>query len=135
MGKSGVSVTGVSGFDDAFESIFDDFFNECKIDSKLAASAGGKACKKMLQETSDPRETGKYAAGWRMRTESDGFGGYYVRIFNASKPSLTHLLEFGHEKFIHGRDTGERVPAHPHIAKAAEHGESVMLRVMTHESK
>jgi hypothetical protein len=117
-----------SGFGDAFEGILDDFMDQCTLDAKKAVQKGGNACKKQLQATTDPRMTGEYAAGWRMRTDNDRFGGYYVRVYNASKPSLTHLLEFGHEKFIHGRDTGERVPAHPHIEPAYETGAETILK-------
>lgn len=42
------------------------------------------------------------------------------------EPSLTHLLEFGHEMFVHGHDTGRRVPAHPHISKAYDVGKKVL---------
>ena len=120
MSESGVVLTDVSGFDSAFATIFADFFDQTVMDSRKAVSAGG----------TDPGMTGEYASGWRMRMKNDRFGGYYVRVYNATKPSLTHLLEMGHEMFVHGRHTGRRVPAHPHIADAAEHGEGVMLRVM-----
>lgn len=130
MSESGVVLADVSGFDSAFATIFADFFDQTVMDSKKAVSAGGRACRDMLQGTTDPGMTGEYASGWRMRMKNDRFGGYYVRVYNATKPSLTHLLEMGHEMFVHGRHTGRRVPAHPHIADAAEHGEGVMLRVM-----
>lgn len=42
------------------------------------------------------------------------------------EPNLTHLLEFGHEMFIHGHDTGKRVPAYPHISKAYDIGKKVL---------
>lgn len=117
-----------SGFGDAFEGIFDDFLRECDADVKKAVQKGGDECKKQLQATEDPRQTGEYAEGWRMRSENDFFGGYYVRVYNTSKPSLTHLLEFGHEKWVHGVDTGERVPGHPHIEPAYEAGAEKIMR-------
>lgn len=126
----GVMVVGVKDFEKSFEHIIDDFLeNSVKKPSKGAVRKGGIECRKQLKETS-PSNTGRYASGWKMRTKFDGYGGYYVRIYNDVKPGLTHLLEFGHEKFVFGKDTGERVPAHPHIAEAAEHGEGIMLREM-----
>lgn len=110
----------VAGFGAALGGILEDFYTSCDADVKRAVNRGGKDCVSKLKETEDPRATGVYASGWKMKQESSGFGGYYVRVYNVSKPSLTHLLEFGHEKFIHGRDTGERVPAHPHIELAYE---------------
>ncbi|WP_051353811.1 HK97 gp10 family phage protein [Atopobium fossor] len=64
-----------------------------------------------------PAMTGKYAAGWSATTEEVD-GHIKVVVHNKKKPGLTHLLEKGHEKFIHGRDTGTRVRAYPHIEPA-----------------
>ena len=117
-------VVDASGFGAAFEGILDDFFDQVSVDSKKAVSAAGKSCVAELKSTS-PSRTGEYAAGWRMRTESDRFGGYYVRIYNAAKPSLTHLLEFGH-------GGPQPAGAHPHIAPAADAAQGVMLQVIAH---
>lgn len=114
-----------SGFGDAFEGILDDFIDECTADAKKAVQKGGSACKKQLQETADPRMTGEYAAGWRMRTDYDRFGGYYVRVYNATKPSLTHLLEFGH-------GGPQPAGAHPHIGPAADKAQGNLLQRMAH---
>ena len=67
----------------------------------------------------------------------DGWKSYYsdrmpflhlvtATVATKHEPSLTHLLEFGHAKFIHGRDTGKRVPAHPHISEAYDVGKRVL---------
>lgn len=117
-----------SGFGDAFEGILDDFADQCTSDAKKAVQKGGNACKRQLQGTAVPGDTGGYAGGWRMRTEYGSFGGYYVRVYNASKPSLTHLLELGHEKWVHGVDTGERVPGYEHIEPAYETGSETILK-------
>lgn len=68
-----------------------------------------------------PASSGEYAAGWHSTTEED-MGHITVVVHNTSKPGLTHLLEKGHEKFIHGVDTGTRVRAYPHIEPAYEVG-------------
>lgn len=117
-----------SDFGDAFEGILDDFMDHCTVDAKKAVQKGGNVCKKQLLATNTPGDTGDYASGWRMETDYNHFGGYYVRVNNVTKPSLTHLLEFGHEKWIHGVDTGERVPAYPHIEKAYEAGAEAILK-------
>lgn len=61
-------------------------------------------------KSSSPRNSGKYAKGWRKTKE-----GSSVILYNATKPSLTHLLEKGHAK-----RNGGRVKAQPHIQPAEE---------------
>lgn len=119
---SGGVVVDASGFGAAFDGILDDFFRECAVDSKKAVSATGRELVNDLKGSS-PSKTGKYSSGWRMRTESDKFGGYYVRVYNTTKPSLTHLLEFGH-------GGPQPAPAHPHIAPAADVAQGNLLQRM-----
>lgn len=121
---SGGVVVDASGFGAAFDDILDDFFRECAVDSKKAVSATGRELVNDLKESS-PSKTGKYSSGWRMRTEFDSFGGYYVRVYNVTKPSLTHLLEFGHGG---PRPAG----AHPHIGPAADKAQGSLLQRMAH---
>lgn len=61
-------------------------------------------------KSSSPRNSGKYAKGWRKTSD-----GSAVILFNATKPSLTHLLEKGHAK-----RNGGRVAAQPHIQPVEE---------------
>ena len=61
---------------------------------------------------SSPKATGKYAKGWKhqvVRTPA----GITAIVYNASRPSLTHILEYGHMK----RGGRGRVAAIPHIKK------------------
>ena len=48
--------------------------------------------------------------------------GIRLRVYNAKKPQLTHLLEFGHQK-----RSGGRVEAKPHIRLARDHAEQKLL--------
>ena len=65
---------------------------------------------KDLKDTS-PKQTGKYAKGWKSDMHHAADGSPYVRVHNATKPGLTHLLEHGH---------GGEHPVHakPHIEAA-----------------
>jgi hypothetical protein len=64
--------------------------------------------------------TGVYRSGWRISTiNQKGKGIYRKRIHQnkaTGKPSLVHLLEFGHKW---GNNTGyhkeDRCPAYPHV--------------------
>ncbi len=64
-------------------------------------------------ESKAPRKTGVYAKGFKIK--KDDIRSKTVRIiYNATKPSLTHLLEKGHLK----RGGKGRVRAIPHIIPA-----------------
>lgn len=66
--------------------------------------------------------TGEYSRGWTAKNYAG-----IVTVYNAEKPSLTHLLEYGHNNptAITGR---KRTPAHPHIAKQEKWASEELLR-------
>lgn len=73
--------------------------------------------------------TGAYAAGWTAYFHSAelGEGHFKAVVANKAKPSITHLVEDGHVKYIFGRGPLGRVAPHPHIEPAWEVG-AEMLR-------
>lgn len=82
-------------------------------------------------KSSSPVRTGKYAAGWKKKIEGTDATGFSAVIYNSSKPSLTHLLEKGHQKVLWGHETHEKVdPAPPngHINKGFDAGAAELLR-------
>lgn len=80
----------------------------------------GDDCANELKSTS-PRRTGEYASGWKNNFRGGEYGHAVSVIANHTKPSLTHLLENGHELFYMGHDTGRRTRAFKHIEPAYEH--------------
>ncbi len=119
------------GFEAAFDEIIDAYEREFERDVRKAVKKGGEACRKQLQQTNVPGATGEYAKGWTATEEKGYSGGTFVTVHNKGRhASLSHLLENGHEKFVHGRDTGERVPAYKHIAPAYETGKEAMLEAL-----
>lgn len=52
--------------------------------------------------------TGGYRAGWRATTLTKN-GVYRRKVYNKAKPTLVHLLEFGHKGLIPAR-------AYPHVS-------------------
>lgn len=69
----------------------------------------------------------KYSAGWESDYKVGPSGHARAVVHNTSQPSLTHLLENGHEMFINGHDTGRRVPAYKHIEPAYENAKDILL--------
>lgn len=103
----------------AISDIVKDYTNEQRADAKKAISKVGKQTAETLRNTA-PKRTGKYAKGWKSKNENDGYDGFSNIVYNTTKPSLTHLLEFGH-------GGTSPAPAHPHIDPAYAKGRSLLL--------
>lgn len=67
-----------------------------------------------LRKTS-PKKTGDYARGWTQKVEFKNSEDIRIRVYNRTKPQLTHLLENGHAKVDGGRVDGK-----PHIRPAEQ---------------
>lgn len=115
-----------STLEGGFERVLEEFAQGLGEDVRKAVAKGAETCRDALRDTAVPGDTGEYAKGWEMQMEPGSFFGYQAAVFNKAKPSLTHLLEEGHELFIHGKDTGRRAPAYPHISPAADTGMEAM---------
>lgn len=89
--------------------------------SEMVAEDVKKIAKKAAKEAVDdikstsPKKTGEYASGWKSKIEKEDSAGINIKIFNAKRPWLTHLLEKGHAK-----RGGGRVEGIPHIKPAEE---------------
>ena len=105
---------------DAIGETVSSFAREVEEQADRAVEAAARACASELRGTS-PELTGEYAAGWTASVERDALGSVTATVHNDAKPSLTHLLEFGH---------GGPHPAgaHPHIGPAADEAISDLIR-------
>jgi len=80
-----------------------------------------KECVKEIKRES-PIDTGDYKKGWKSKVEYESDEDIRVTVYNAKKPQLTHLAEFGHVKLDGGRVEGKA-----HIYPAKEHAEEKLL--------
>lgn len=85
---------------------------------------------KYLRDTTPPKHRkGKkpYHQGWTHEdwTNSSTYKG--ATVYNKNKPQITHLLEFGHVK----RGGEGRVDGIPHISKAQDHAEELLIKEVT----
>jgi len=71
-------------------------------------------------KANSPVKTGRYKAGWKCKKEGSN-GSVKYTVYNKDKPSLVHLLEFGHAKH-----SGGRVAGRPHIRPAYDRYVSTM---------
>lgn len=104
----------------AIDEVASSFAAEVEDAADKAVEDAARACARELRATS-PKLTGKYAAGWTASVSRDALGSVTATVHNDAKPSLTHLLEFGH---------GGPHPAgaKPHIAPAADEAISDLIR-------
>ena len=85
-----------------------------------------------------PRKRGDYASGWKSKQEKTGLTGnkLSITIYNAKKPSLTHLLEKGHvvaNQYGAPRRGKRRVAGQKHIATVEEKFNRELVRRLESE--
>ena len=85
-------------------------------DVKKAVKKAGTAVRKDI-ESNAPKDTGKYAKSWTVKTTKETANSLEVTVHSKSRYQLAHLLEYGHAK-----RGGGRVSAKPHIAAAEQAG-------------
>ena len=93
-----------------------DYADLATDDMKKAVKKAGDAVKKEIEEKA-PKDTGKYAKSWKVKTTKETSQSMEVTVYSPSRYQIAHLLEHGHAK-----RGGGRVSAQPHIAPAEEHG-------------
>ena len=85
-------------------------------DLKKAVKKAGKSVKDEISQTA-PRDTGKYAKSWAVKTVKETANSLDVVVHSKNRYQLAHLLEKGHAK-----RGGGRVAGRPHIAPAEQAG-------------
>lgn len=90
---------GVMKLSDEIEKALKTYTREVTEGMEAIQKDVGKESVAKLKSNS-PRDTGKYAKGWRLKRTSTGY-----TIHNATSYQLTHLLEKPHAKRNGGRST------------------------------
>lgn len=94
------------------DRILDDYSKEVRRATANSIDTVAKEAVQKLKNTS-PKRSGtkhvrKYAEGWAIKRKRTGTGVPEVTVYNKTNPSLTHLLENGHEiKNGTGRSYGD----------------------------
>ena len=78
-----------------------DYTADCEDELDEDIEKAAYVARDELRKTSPYRRgsgSGHYRSGWRVALQRDRFGihGMYAYIYNKTKPTLTHLLERGH---------------------------------------
>lgn len=104
----------VDGFAEAIQGILDRMDDAIEDGRPKVVRDAAKTARKEWKAKA-PKKTGRYAASIQMKVFKDTASETKADVGSATLPGLPHLLEHGHAKV-----GGGRVPARPHIAKAAE---------------
>lgn len=113
-------VTGVEGFGEALTSMcMQHVAEQTESMEKLVGKAARKSASELRDGPLTPANTGDYASTFRAKRTDSGIGTVEYTVGNVHRRgNLTHLLEKGHELFVHGRPTNKRTGAFPHIVPA-----------------
>lgn len=115
----------IDGLASSMRAVASDHVRGIEKASREDVVSVGKSAARKLRSTS-PKKKGKYAKGWKATEEKQQAGnGVTVVVANDKKPSLTHLLEKGHEKRGGGFVSGKK-----HIEPAFEEAVEELERLM-----
>lgn len=109
-----------------------------EMGKKAIRRALNKAAKYLQEKIKEktPEITGNLKEGIEVGAIEDrgAFTGSVV-FSHKRKAFHAHLVEFGHRKFIHGKDTGERVPPHPYFRPAVDENEAAVAKIVEDEMR
>ena len=117
-----VSIDGLAA---AIEKELNTYDGQVAVATKQAVEKVAESCRKEISQNA-PERTGNYAKSWKKKLA------YYSAKENrytiySTKYQLTHLLEYGHSKWVYGYYMGGRVSAKPHIRPAEENAEKDLI--------
>lgn len=102
---------------DTLEAYSQEVTDQIKEDVRQTA----KECVKEIKAKA-PVDDGDYKKGWKTKVMYESRDDIRIDVYNSKKPSLTHLLEFGHVKASGGRVEGKE-----HIYPAAQQAEKKLV--------
>ena len=102
MGRKAITI---DQLESEINSILNDYSMEVSEKVEKVVVDYAKISKRKLNESS-PKRTGKYAKGWAYKKEGAKRDNVKTITYNAAKPGLAHLLEFGHALRGGGRVSG-----------------------------
>ncbi len=89
---------------------------------KESVKEASKECAAEIRKNA-PKRSGEYRKGWKSEICYESRTDIRMEVYNLTKPTLSHLLEYGHAK-----RNGGRVEGKPHIRPAEEQLENKLER-------
>ena len=118
---------GSKDFEDAITAAVEEMCQDAERESIDRSIDAGDRAVKLLKERSKRTQGGgkHYADGFVTDLRVSRYG-HSVTVHNKNKPTLTHLLEFGHDIVVHGVRVG-RVEGDGIMGKVAEEVSGVLF--------
>lgn len=116
----------IDGLADAIAKELSTYDAEVTVATKRAVEKVAEECRKDISNGASVFNGSKYAKSWKKKLS------YYSAKENrytvySTRYQLTHLLEYGHEKWVWGTYTGGRVTGKPHIRPAEMRAEENLI--------
>ena len=107
---------------DAVVTALANYSKEATLALKDETKKAAKECAKQIKAgaSSSFGGTGKYAKGWTSKKVFENADDVRYVVYNRTEPTLTHLLEYGHRKWLWGHPTGDMVMGVSHIRPVAD---------------
>ena len=108
----------IDSFSTAILEVLENYSREVATEAKKCAEQVAEECRQEIAAKSPGN--GPYSQSWKVERTFYTSDEAIFMVYNAKHYQLTHLLEYGHEKWLWGNYTGDRVKAFPHIRPAEE---------------
>ena len=117
------------GLEQAILETLETYSREVTQEVKAEVKTAADACAAKISSNAAAKFNGHaYANSWtQKKAYEDPFDVRY-RVYSKKYYPLTQLLEFGHDKWIFGHETGEYVQGRAHIRPAADEAAEKLVR-------
>lgn len=130
-----MSEVNLGSFADALIDVLQEYNDEVIVASKEAVEEVSEECRQEITRNSprgegDGGKNGHYADDWKKKIIFQSGDEIVYTVYNKRHYQLTHLLEYGHEKWLWGNYTGGRVKPIPHIRPAEANAEKNLVKAI-----
>ena len=114
--------------DRAIMAALEEYSAEVTRDVKAEVKSAAETCRQLISSNAAGSFGGSsYAKSWRTKKAfEDAFDVRYT-VYSRKYYQLTHLLEYGHDKWVYGHETGGFVRGRAHIRPAEEQAERQLV--------
>lgn len=116
----------IDGLADAIIKELNQYEGQVVVETKRAVEKVAEECRKDISNNASVFNGSKYAKSWKKKLVYSSAKENRYSVYS-TRYQLTHLLEYGHEKWIYGYYTGGRVSGRPHIRPAEARAEANLI--------